>query len=601
MTRKIVLVLPLTILLLVAGVKPRTVEIIEDDEPTRTYDSNLKKEIALCDEMKDDSDYFGQICTLSNLNARKISYDYSRILQKELYFKNSVVPYFPAPLQNVLQYVQLLNMTGVGLRAIDQTNLRGAENLYILVLSRNKLKSLGSGAFSVLPLVDLLDLSYNRLREIDANAFKGTKNLGSLDLSHNNLETMDIDFNELPRLKRLNLSFNNIARLPVNSFQFLKNLLSINLIGNRVVDLRLKLCNEHKLELDATNNSLRELTLDWNADCQIFDDHSVELILSDNVVHSLNSDHQIRMTKLDVSYNGLTSIVEMAGFSSLEKLNISHNNVREVNFPSLRSLQYLKELDIAYNNLTELDVNNVLDSLPKLGYLGVKNNSWSCDVGDEISQTLDELDIETDVDIGDGTCKINLTDKKPEAPVPPQSDSEDYESEDYTDSEVKNSRKPTPISSTTEKIGLYSTTKKAEINPAEIDIKDNDEEYYYDNDDTEEKKNSKDEASDKKFTLPSGVTPSKSSIRERVNTSSDSTTQPDTIPTSSEASSSNSTNSDDKNLNLNVKGLDEADRGFTSTPPNSTTSSPFNASDATASTMLFTKPTRPITEPGDKI
>lgn len=539
-----------------------------------TRADTLTKREAVCDEIKANAKYGGEICTFSNLTARRINYDFSRIQQRRLYFKGGVIPYIPPSLKGLMESVEVLNMTRVSLRSIEESNLRGASKLYTIILTENKLTSIGAGTFADLAFLDTVDLSHNRLADLDRTAFTGSRAITVIDLSHNYLEEIRVDFNELPYLRILDLSHNHLTRVSSDSFKFLKHLLDLNLVENHIKRLDLQLCNEHALVLDVSNNSLEDITLDWNPVCQDALDHSLGLILSNNAVHSLNSDRKIRMTRLDVSYNGLTSIRELAGFNSLEKLNISHNAVKEVDFKVLKPIEYLKELDLSYNSLTGLNVDGVLKSLPNLAYLAVKNNSWDCDVGDNISRALDLLDIETDIDVGDGTCKVDLS-VVPLRPEVPESDSEYYDEVSVADEVPKPIEDSSSEENSTPMIIQQEENNSTQKIPIDIDI-DYDDEYYEDDNTS-------------KPAAPSNN--SSIEILEPVKESNESNEPQEPIP------------DQESNPSIIIPAVEEGGTTqlSTETQSNSTQPTPTVAPPSNYSTMLFTKPTRPTPSPGDAI
>eukprot|EP00047_Mylnosiga_fluctuans_P005695 m.242145 g.242145 ORF g.242145 m.242145 type:complete len:1249 (+) comp13975_c0_seq1:105-3851(+) len=125
--------------------------------------------------------------------------------------------------------------------------------------------------------------------------------LESLDLHDNSLMAIDDSFKLFPALELLDLSANDLSAITAD-FKYLRSLTSLNLADNRVKTLR--------------------------------------PLLESDVLGALK-----RLTILNVSSNGLTSLIGIEGLLALEELDVSHNQIdtidemrRVCHFAKLRRL-----------------------------------------------------------------------------------------------------------------------------------------------------------------------------------------------------------------------------------------------------------------------
>ncbi|CRL08548.1 CLUMA_CG021233, isoform A [Clunio marinus] len=101
----------------------------------------------------------------------------------------------------------------------------------ILILSKNRLKSLASGGqFNELELLQVLDLNYNKFKVIPIEICV-LKNLRELFLSNNLLTQLPSTINRLKKLELLDVSNNNITDL--RCISFMPELKILNVSGNK--------------------------------------------------------------------------------------------------------------------------------------------------------------------------------------------------------------------------------------------------------------------------------------------------------------------------------------------------------------------------------
>ncbi|XP_063703776.1 leucine-rich repeat transmembrane neuronal protein 2-like [Culicoides brevitarsis] len=362
-----------------------------------------------CMETLEGTEYIGTRCTVANISLPETSYNWGGVTQKELHFSNSVVPFVPDRLVEMMNQFEVLNMTNVTLQVLTSDHLRKASALKELNASHNKLTKIVNmtfiGAFSL----EILDLSWNEIESIEEKAFFGMKNLKKIDLSHNSLTNVGTEFNELINLQKIDFSVNKISGIHLNATANLMNLNEFNVEQNQVQHLKLSLCNEFNLKLILSLNSMETVTLTWNPMSRFGLENSVEVIAPFNKIKNLSTDREINLVNVDLRGNGLSSIKGMKNLMQLKKLDLSLNQISEVNFTFLSSMKNLEQLNLSFNALKSLEVANIRQNLPKLKFLAFRGNFWeSCVVLEDIVTPLKKAGIGFDMTEGEGELSCML-------------------------------------------------------------------------------------------------------------------------------------------------------------------------------------------------
>lgn len=197
--------------------------------------------------------------------------------------------------------------------------------------------------------VDTLILKNLNIRNIDdIKYFEGLK---YLDCSHNKLTEIDLSNN--PFLEELNCSFNKLKSLDLTMNGQLRSLVTNNNYPSFYVVYTYHDEKIYKEIIPIPDSSLLaaliEVKLDQDLDGQISFEESEK-------INSLN-----------LSGKGIRNIEGLQFFLNLIKLDLSNNELDEINLDGLRELQ---NLNLFKNNLTSLK----LDKLNKLKYLTTSFN-----------------------------------------------------------------------------------------------------------------------------------------------------------------------------------------------------------------------------------
>lgn len=296
-----------------------------------------------------------------------------------------------------METLEWLDLAQNRLEAMTGGSSFGAQ-LAVLNLSSNQLGELMPGTFQNASHLLNLDLSFNPLGWLPAGVFQGLESsLETLDLSHTNLTrpeatTMPL---ELPGLVLLNLSGNGLEELQPMDFSGLSSLetldLSRNALGNGSMVESLKECGNLRflslagnffkeapnleglqLELlDLQRNGLGNVSGLEGAEIQ-------ELLLQEN--HLTGNVEKLilgsSLRALNLARNRLQSVSlsseEVAEGSNLEVLDLSENDLVEMEDAFFSSFGHLKVLNLSQNKLQRLTFPP--GSLPELQILEVVGN-----------------------------------------------------------------------------------------------------------------------------------------------------------------------------------------------------------------------------------
>ncbi|CAN6645393.1 adenylate cyclase [Trichomonascus vanleenenianus] len=195
--------------------------------------------------------------------------------------------------------------------------------------------------------IEVLDVSKNPSVEIPLDFIQACVNLRRLRYVENQARQFPPNIKKAPRLTALDMSNNLLDELDHVFFDDLKKLTYLNLQGNRLVTVPANI---------AILSSLRRLNLSSN-----------------NLTHLPNEICDITtLNDLDVSFNHLQGLPSRIGqLSQLERLLLTNNDIAQRLPDSFRRLVSLKELDIRYNKLQNIDI---LSELPKLEVLYCSKN-----------------------------------------------------------------------------------------------------------------------------------------------------------------------------------------------------------------------------------
>ncbi|XP_056321960.1 toll-like receptor 8 [Danio aesculapii] len=240
----------------------------------------------------------------------------------------------------------------------------------VLDLSRNNLFLISPEQFDTYGNISCLNLSRNGFSTApNGSEFTSLPNLKYLDLSFNKVDlAYDNAFRELQSLEVLDISYNShyftVAGVTHNLIflQYLPSLKVLNMSFNSIYTLTTKVMSSKSLrELQFRGNKLGRM---WREK-----DKTYEKIFK----------YLTNLTHLDISNNSIGKIpygVYTRLPVTIQRLQLSHNQLANINWTMLRRFQNLKELILHDNNIIEISSNLSVD-VPSLELLNLQRNRIS--------------------------------------------------------------------------------------------------------------------------------------------------------------------------------------------------------------------------------
>ncbi|XP_039648351.1 leucine-rich repeat-containing G-protein coupled receptor 5-like, partial [Perca fluviatilis] len=248
--------------------------------------------------------------------------------------------------------------------------------LQAMTLALNHISHVPDHAFSKLGRLVVLHLNNNRIVSMGTNCFHGLHNLETLDLNYNSLVEFPTAIRSLSHLKELGFHSNNIQSIPEHAFTGNPSLITIFFYDNPI----------QSVGRSAFQNlpELRTLSLNGAADLTEFPDltgtKSLEsLTITGARITSLPSsvcEQLPNLQLLDLSYNQIQTLPSFSGCESVQKIDLQHNEIEELEENTFHSLMSLRSLDLSWNRLSTVKPNS-FSALPALTKLDLSSNQLS--------------------------------------------------------------------------------------------------------------------------------------------------------------------------------------------------------------------------------
>ncbi|XP_072029193.1 uncharacterized protein [Amphiura filiformis] len=242
----------------------------------------------------------------------------------------------------------LTNSTAIDLSDRQLTHIEpqcflNLSDVIILLLSRNKLTTIGPGIFEGLENIHTVDLSFNQISSIETGSFSHLYKLKRLLLNVNKLQY--ISHSWFDGVQVLYLGGNTIKEVEPDMFSHMQGL---------------KVLSYPDCHLSQLRNLPNELLL---------------LDITSNIFSSLPTNLPKNLTHLSVSNNHLFLMNQTILYdkSTLVSLVLSHNNISVIPSDLFSHLYTLKRLYLHSNTLEKLQI-NLFDKLMKLEILTLYNN-----------------------------------------------------------------------------------------------------------------------------------------------------------------------------------------------------------------------------------
>ncbi|EDW96230.2 insulin-like growth factor-binding protein complex acid labile subunit [Drosophila yakuba] len=279
------------------------------------------------------------------------------------------------------------------IEVLPTKTFRGAGNLEFLFLNRNKLGKLQAGAFDNLANLQYLDLTENRLEDLPEGVFADLKSLRHVGLADNQLTTIESDlFVHNPGILSVAMQKNRLrevgeyafrSRGPHHQMQYVdlshNPELVVLLLNINATNLTVRNCSLDRVNLygsvtnvDLSDNRVRELYFPASEALE-------HLVLRNNSLIQLASLSRVpRLRHLDVADNPrLGQLPEGWRTPHLQMLVLRNTGQVELPLEALQGMQNLQKLDISGNNLTEIDP-SAFPTLTQLTHFYIHGNNWNC-------------------------------------------------------------------------------------------------------------------------------------------------------------------------------------------------------------------------------
>uniref|UniRef100_A0A8C7HLE0 Leucine rich repeat containing G protein-coupled receptor 5 n=1 Tax=Oncorhynchus kisutch TaxID=8019 RepID=A0A8C7HLE0_ONCKI len=237
--------------------------------------------------------------------------------------------------------------------------LGALSSLQAMTLALNRITHIPDRAFTNLSSLVVLHLNNNRIRTLGTQCFDGLHSLETLDLNYNNLEEFPIAIRALSTLKELGFHSNNIKSIPEQAFTGHSTLLTIFFYDNPIQFVG-QSAFQHLPEL-------RTLSLNGAAEITEFPDltgtKSLEsLTITGARITSLPTtvcDQLPNLQVLDLSYNMIQALPSFRGCEKIQKIDLHHNEIEELQADTFQGLTSLRSLDLTSNRLSYLPVSGL--------------------------------------------------------------------------------------------------------------------------------------------------------------------------------------------------------------------------------------------------
>ncbi|XP_014235955.1 toll-like receptor Tollo [Trichogramma pretiosum] len=322
-------------------------------------------------------------CFLSLGNLRSLSLSHNRIVR------------FEASHSVGLAVLDQFFLDENKLQHIDRRAFDNFTSLQDLRLSGNSLTEVPE---AVRQLRDLktLDMGNNRITVINADSFDGLEKLSGLRLVDNKLENISRKaFANLPALQILNLASNAIRHIEQGAFSQNALLIAIRLDGNQLTEIHGVFRNlPSLLMLNISDNKILWFNYaDLPGSLEWLDMHSNQISELANDFSGNRED--LRIKKLDASYNRIEEINDAAIPNSVEKLYLNNNKIRTVAPGTFMHKTNLMKVTLNNNDVQHLEIGAIelapVSSDRELPQFYIGENPILCDCTMEWLPRINEL------------------------------------------------------------------------------------------------------------------------------------------------------------------------------------------------------------------
>lgn len=369
-----------------------------------------------------------------------------------LFIKDSHLHSFPRVFEHFPE-LQSVDVSDAGIDHIDTTTFEAATHLLTLDMNGSNMTTLKSMLFSHANNLTSFDMANSSIVTVEKHAFQGLSNLRKLDLSYNKIVKLDAEiFQPLSRLDTLRLINNKVQVIDEGLFKHNANLRWVYFSHNEIIVVAPNsFIHCPLIELDLSWNQLRDVdltTMKYLKTLYVTNNQlnalSVpptvnELHAENNSIAVIDADERNELLRLFLGSNRFTNLQNLTNFVKLQFLDLSVNHFRTIAFGELKRLTQLKELKLCGNKLSQINIDDMVVTLPKLKIIELSTKHWSDAYVEklqtelknhsiELGQDRTVIDDDDDAPIVTTTRPSTVTDKTTIAPVIPTQTPGDVES-----------------------------------------------------------------------------------------------------------------------------------------------------------------------------
>lgn len=292
-------------------------------------------------------------------------------------FSNCSMAYLPQRFFRKVQYPEVIKIKSPGAGSIKRGDFGNNNKLKKLLMKENRLRELSSYLFVYTPNIEEVDFSNNEISRIDPDTFvDGVDKLKRIDLANNHIQSLDANlFANVVHLEYLDMDKNELVQLNCNIFP------SESVVNHTMLSFEWNELEKINLDCDAnvsntkslyiSNNQINKLALPNSSFV-----HSLTLLSAtgNKIEEIIIESDLINLVSLNLANNSLTSVADIfERCSSLESLNLSHNDLRQLPVHAFEKMKNLEYLAFENINLTKI-VHGTFSDLRNLSFLDLSQN-----------------------------------------------------------------------------------------------------------------------------------------------------------------------------------------------------------------------------------
>lgn len=343
-------------------------------------------------------------CTITNKNITAELSNCERPIT-QLKLQNSILIEIPSQILDAGRDISFIDISGVGLKSMESTSFCKFKKITSIDFSNNSLTTLPKQMLSECePCLNDLNISFNKITELNNLIFIKLTSLATIDLSSNRIERLVDDvFKPLVNLITLRLNNNRISIIDDDLFRHNSNLLTLTLNNNMLATIEngsfhglkelraIELGNNPELRI-INFSGMDRLQRVQIENCSLLvlhvPAHGKTIIARKNNISHIEIDQKNELESLDLSMNHIRNLSDLSLLIHLKFLDLSNNELVEINFSHLATLTNLTRL-IIYNNPTKkLDRKALSLYLPSVREIGISADSFGCANQEECNEWM---------------------------------------------------------------------------------------------------------------------------------------------------------------------------------------------------------------------